>query len=152
MTPEERRRGAFEQFDQLLREGTDLAKAVSAAADDNELKPEIFREVATRHLGDLERYRERMILRADHDRIVVLAADEIEKCASRLGSYKESVDFWFTGAEEAITAAVSTAVGRQLTDHEIRTIEEMYDAARSVSVPELRPVLERLRELKRSRV
>ncbi len=66
-TPEERRKGAFEELEELLLEGTELDKAILIAATDNELKPEVLRTIAEKSLGDLSAYVERLALRRKND-------------------------------------------------------------------------------------
>ncbi len=65
MTPEERRRGAFVEFDELLSAGYSIENALTLAAQNNELEVGVFRTIAERHFGDLESHCERMTLRAD---------------------------------------------------------------------------------------
>ncbi len=60
MTPEEKRHGAFMEFDDLLLAGVAVDEALLRAAEDNELRPEVFRAVAEKHLGDLEAHRQKM--------------------------------------------------------------------------------------------
>lgn len=148
MTPEEKRQGAFEQFDQLLRGGMAVPKAVGVAAKDNGLRPENFRAFAEGQLGDLERYRARMMLRAEHDHVAALARGEIAKCRRREGPYK-SVSGFFTGAEDAIEEQVGRQLGRPLVKTETWIIEDMWDEASTAELPEARPVSKRIRDWQR---
>jgi hypothetical protein len=121
MTPEEKRQGAFEEFDELLSEGTSIDAAIAKAAEDNELTPENFRVIAERHLGDLDSHRERIILRTEHDQFILVATAEVEKCQKREGRYQR-IGF---EREKAVIEAVIAALGRPITDHETWCIEEM---------------------------
>ena len=56
MTPEEKRR-AFEELNELLREGMMVSNAIETAAENNELRPDNFWAFAERQLGDLEKHR-----------------------------------------------------------------------------------------------
>jgi hypothetical protein len=149
MTPEERHRGAFEEFDERLRAGSTVLEAIETAAHNNELEPEKFRAFALRQLGDLERYREKMMFRADHDRLVTFARDEIGKCLRREGAYK-SVGLLFVRADAAIAGCVENRLGRALTENETWMIEDMWDEVFFTGPGGLRSAMKRSRDWRRS--
>jgi len=124
MTPEERRKGAFAEFGELLSEGLAVEAAISTAAKHNDLMPENFRVIAEKELGDLETYRQRITHRTDYDRFLALASAEVGKCKNREGHYRS---LGFTGWEQAIFESVEAALCRPLRKHETWLIEEMLD-------------------------
>lgn len=150
MSPEERRRSAFEQLDELIGDGVALEDAIATAAESNELKVEHFRAFAEKHQGDLEKYREKILLRTRQARVAALARYEIAKCQRREGPYK-SLNIFRGGAEEIITDQVQAALGSALTEHDCWTIEDMWDEVSTAGAPERRALWQRLREWKRSR-
>jgi hypothetical protein len=147
MTPEQKLRGAFDELDELLREGMKIEEAVRTAADNNGLTPSNFRAVAEKWLGDLEKHRRIIELRADRDQIAALTRTEIPKCWRREGPYRTAVGGFFTGAEEAIAEAVVAGLGRPLTEPEVWIIEDMWDESFGSSSSSMK----RAREWKRSR-
>jgi len=85
MTPEEKREGAFVEFDQLLSEALSVDDAIASIARSYEFDPQQFRSIAETHLGDLEAYRERMICRGewtDRRTAFTQRADELRQQAS----------------------------------------------------------------------
>lgn len=150
MTPEEKRRGAFEELNELLGEGMTVTEAIRIAAENNGLKPEIFRAFAEEHLDlDLDGYRARMMRRADHDRVVAIATQEIAKCERREVPYK-SLGLFQIGAEEVIAECVGAALGRPLDEGEMWTIEDMWDERFYANLPDLKTSIKRSREWKRA--
>jgi hypothetical protein len=149
MTPEERHRGAFEEFDERLSDGLPVEEAVRIAAENNELRPENFRSFAEERLGDLEKYREKKMFRAERARLVEITRDEITKCLRREEAYK-SVGGLFARADEAIAESVGKRVGRSLTANETEMIEDAWDAAFYAGPGGLRGAMKRVRDWRRS--
>ena len=134
MTPEERRQGAFEEFDELLSQGVAIEDAIICAAQNNEMKPDVFRTVAEKQLGELQEHAHRLRLRALNEAI----AAEVKLASSkrRPGSL-----FHDCYEPDEVATAVERRIGRSLSDDEIPKIHE---ARRDYVHRQVRELSERL--------
>lgn len=150
MSPEERRKRAFDEFNELLGEGAAIEDAIKAAAERNDLKSEHFRAFAKKHLGDLENHQEKILLRAHQAEVNAVARDEIAKCRRREGPYK-SLGAAFDGAERSVADQVEAVLGTALTKHDLWIIEDLWDEVRTAKKPERISMWRRLRDWQRFR-
>ena len=112
MTPEEKRRMAFEEFEELLREGLPVQKALFTAAEDSDLKPEVFKAIAEKHLGDLNVY-------AGH---VQLKSQNQAKHADLLRALDRYIDTYFlhdiSDPAPELMSWLEVELGREMTADE----------------------------------
>jgi hypothetical protein len=125
MTPEQKREGALESFEEFLLLGVPVEQAMVRAAMGNELKPDIFYTVAEKILGDLQAYRERLLSHAVQQRFRALLKDEVRKCRARTGRYT-SVGLLWQRATELLQDGIECSLGRQLTNTEMNEVREAW--------------------------
>lgn len=131
MTPEEKRQGAFQDFDELLYEGVAVDDALVRAAESNGLKPEVFKLIAEKELGDLHDYADKLALRALNDAI----AEEVKLASSKRRSGSLLDDCYDL---DEVAVAVERRIGRNLKQDEISKIQEARWAFVQRRVQELR--------------
>ena len=120
MTPEEKRQGAFEVLDELLAGGADVDSAIIRAAEDNELKPEIFRAIAEKELGNL----------SDYSRKVQLRSHNLARQSAFRSALARYVDEHFVnehvGQVPPVRGWLEHQLGRQLSADEITEAEDRH--------------------------
>jgi hypothetical protein len=119
MTPEEKRRRAFEDFDELLVQGQSVEAAIKRAAENNGLKPHILKTIAEETLGDLSRYAAQLQWRKVNDAICA----EVRRAMAKRHPTNALADGY--DADE-VRASVEERIGRPMTEAELPRIEDIH--------------------------
>jgi hypothetical protein len=120
MTPEERRQIAFEVFDECLVNGMGVESALQRAAEESELKPDVFRQIAVKAFEDLASHREQVLLKHEN-------AEKRREFLNKLNEYIER--FHIGEPAERVPSAVdwvSEQLGRELTSDEEKIANDRH--------------------------